>query len=73
MIRDALMAIDPTTAAELRARLAGIRRRAGTPATSQAAATSAAFFGRNPDLEDVVTAPHMRQGARQQLAGGSHR
>ena len=73
VIRDALMAVDPTTATEVRTRLAGIRRRAGTPATSQAAATSAAFFGRNPDLEDVVTAAHVPQGARQQLAGGSHR
>jgi 3-methyladenine DNA glycosylase AlkD len=73
VIRDALIAIDPTTAGALRERLAGIRRRAGMPATSAAAATATAFFGTNPDLEQTVASPGPHQGMRQQLAGGTPR
>ena len=73
VIRDALGAIEPTHSEPLRERLAGIRRRADAPATSAAAATATAFFGTNPDLQDIVSAPWPRQGVRQQLAGGSPR
>ena len=48
VIRDTLAKLDPATADDLRARLAGIRRRAGAPATS-AAAEAAARFGELPD------------------------
>jgi 3-methyladenine DNA glycosylase AlkD len=48
VIRDTLAKLDPATADELRARLAGIRKHAGAPATS-AAAETAARFGRLPD------------------------
>jgi len=43
VIRDTLTKLDPATADELRARLAGIRKHAGAPATSAAADTSARF------------------------------
>jgi 3-methyladenine DNA glycosylase AlkD len=48
VIRDALGKLDPGDAAELRVRLAGIRKRPGGPSTS-AAATTAARFGALPD------------------------
>jgi len=48
VIRDTLAKLDPAVAAELRERLAGIRRRPGAPSTSAAAAT-AARFGPLPD------------------------
>ena len=48
VIRDTLSKLDPATADELRARLAGIRKRTGAPATS-AAAETAAEFGALPD------------------------
>ncbi len=48
VIRDTLPKLDPTVAAGLRERLAGIRRRPGAPSTSAAAAT-AARFGPLPD------------------------
>jgi len=48
VIRDTLAKLDPGTAEQLRERLAGIRRRAGAPATS-AAAETVARFGRLPD------------------------
>jgi 3-methyladenine DNA glycosylase AlkD len=48
VIRDTLSKLDPATAAELRDRLAGIRRHAGAPSTS-AAADTIARFGRLPD------------------------
>jgi 3-methyladenine DNA glycosylase AlkD len=48
VIRDTLTKLDPATADELRAALAGIRKRAGAPATS-AAAEAAARFGQLPD------------------------
>ena len=48
VIRDTLAKLDPATADDLRTRLAGIRRRAGAPATS-AAAEAAARFGELPD------------------------
>lgn len=43
VIRDALSKLDPALGAEIRARLAGIRRTAGSPATSDASATAARF------------------------------
>lgn len=48
VIRDSLPKLDPAVAAELRDRLAGIRKRPGAPSTSAAAAL-AAQFGRLPD------------------------
>jgi 3-methyladenine DNA glycosylase AlkD len=48
VIRDTLAKLDPATAGELRARLDGIRKRTGAPATSEAART-AAQFGELPD------------------------
>jgi 3-methyladenine DNA glycosylase AlkD len=44
VIRDALTHVDPVVAAELRARLAGIRRRPGDVSTSPAAEAAAAFL-----------------------------
>jgi hypothetical protein len=43
VLRDTLAKLPPSDAAAIRARLAGIRRSAGAPATSRAAATAAAF------------------------------
>jgi 3-methyladenine DNA glycosylase AlkD len=48
VIRDTLAKLDPATADDLRARLTGIRKRSGAPATSTAAET-AAGFGALPD------------------------
>jgi len=48
VIRDTLVKLDPATADELRARLDGIRKRSGAPATS-AASEIADRFGRLPD------------------------
>jgi 3-methyladenine DNA glycosylase AlkD len=45
VIRDTLPKLDAATAADLRARLDGIRRRPGAPSTSRAAATAAQFAG----------------------------
>ncbi len=48
VIRDTLSKLDPATAGDLRSRLAGIRRRPGAPATSEASVTIARF-GEPPD------------------------
>ena len=53
VIRDSLSKLDPAVADEFRARLAGIRRRAGAPTTSIAAETSARFG----ELPDPTTHP----------------
>jgi hypothetical protein len=45
VVRDALPKLEPALAAELRARLDGVRRRPGAPSTSEAAATVARFVG----------------------------
>ena len=45
VIRDTLAKLDPATADELKARLAGIRKRPGAPATSDASETAARFGG----------------------------
>ena len=45
VIRDALAKLDPSAADPIRARLEGIRRRAGAPSTSAAAAAAARFGG----------------------------
>jgi hypothetical protein len=45
VIRDTLPKLDAATAADVRARLDGIRRRPGAPSTSRAAATAAQFAG----------------------------
>jgi 3-methyladenine DNA glycosylase AlkD len=45
VIRDTLPKLPPATAADLRARLDGIRRRPGAPNTSRAAETAAQFAG----------------------------
>ena len=48
VVRDSLVKLAPADADELRRRLAGIRKRAGAPSTSEAA-TTAARFGELPD------------------------
>lgn len=48
VVRDSLVKLAPADADELRAHLAGIRKRAGAPSTS-VAATTAARFGELPD------------------------
>lgn len=48
VIRDSLSKLDPRTAADLRARLSGIRKRAGGSSTSRASAVSTRF-GELPD------------------------
>jgi 3-methyladenine DNA glycosylase AlkD len=48
VVRDSLVKLAPSDADELRARVAGIRKRAGAPSTSPAA-TTAARFGELPD------------------------
>ncbi len=53
VIRDTLAKLDPLVADELRARLAGIRKRADAPTTSIAAETAARFG----DLPDPTTHP----------------
>jgi 3-methyladenine DNA glycosylase AlkD len=53
VIRDSLSKLDPTAAAQLRERLAGIRKRARAAATSLAAETSSRFG----DLPDPATLP----------------
>ena len=53
VIRDSLTKLDPAVADEFRARLAGIRRRAGAPTTSIAAETADRFG----ELPDPVTHP----------------
>jgi 3-methyladenine DNA glycosylase AlkD len=54
VIRDSLAKVaDPDAAADLRARLAGIRKRPGAPATSAAAALAAGFGG----LPDPINHP----------------
>ena len=45
VVRDTLHKLPAATAADLRARLDGIRRRPGAPSTSRAAATAAQFAG----------------------------
>jgi len=45
VIRDSLAKLDPAAAAELKDRLAGIRKRPGAPSTSAAAETAARFGG----------------------------
>lgn len=50
VIRDTLPRLAPPVAAELRTRLAGIRARAGSPATSTASRTRAAFAGLGLDV-----------------------
>ncbi len=45
VVRDTLQKLPAATAADLRARLDGIRRRPGAPSTSRAAATAAQFAG----------------------------
>ena len=56
VIRDTLTKLDPAVADELRGRLAGIRKRAGAPATSIAAET-AAGFGPLPDPATLPEPP----------------
>jgi 3-methyladenine DNA glycosylase AlkD len=56
VIRDSLSKLDPQDADELRARLAGIRRRPGAPSTS-AAAEMAERFGALPDPADHPEPP----------------
>jgi hypothetical protein len=45
VIRDALPKLDPDAAGRIRARLDGLRRKAGAPSTSAAAAAAARFGG----------------------------
>jgi 3-methyladenine DNA glycosylase AlkD len=55
VIRDALGKLDPEAAARLRADLAGIRRRPGTPSTSRAAETAARFSTASADFASNQT------------------
>lgn len=60
VVRDALTGAgaDPTLAAELRALLAGLRRRPGAPNTSRAQAAALAFIaGGLPDVRDLPVDP----------------
>lgn len=61
VIRDALVAVDAERGARIRTRLAGIRRQAGTPSTSDASAIASAFWAVNPDLSTVRTDQGIRQ------------
>jgi hypothetical protein len=45
VVRDSLALIDPRVAAELRARLSGVRRRTGGPSTSRASEAARSFAG----------------------------
>jgi 3-methyladenine DNA glycosylase AlkD len=56
VIRDTLAKLDPATAEDLRARLSGLRKRSGAPATS-AAAETAAGFGALPDPATLPEPP----------------
>jgi 3-methyladenine DNA glycosylase AlkD len=53
VIRDTLAKLDPTNAEAFRARLAGIRKHAGTPSTSEASLAALRFGG----LPDPITHP----------------
>lgn len=55
VIRDALTLIDPASAADLRVRLAGIRRRPGAQSTSPAAQASAAFLAATLAADATLT------------------
>ncbi len=50
VVRDALAKLDATDAGELRGTVAGIRRHPGSPPTSRAAGTAAAFLGLGLDV-----------------------
>jgi len=72
-IRDSLSKLPDDTAAVLRDRLAGIRRRPGAPSTSHAAAASAGFFqaidgGDAADAVDAGGAPRPAQSPGRQGA-----
>ena len=54
VLRDALAKLDPADAAAIAASLTGVRRRAGAPSTSDAAA-EAASFGRGPSTSDAAS------------------
>lgn len=56
VIRDALGKLEPATAHELRTQLSGIRKRAGTPATSAAATTVARFQDRPEPVASALVA-----------------
>lgn len=56
VVRDSLAKLEPVEAGALRTRLAGIRKRTGSPSTSEAAAT-AAGFGALPDPRDHPEPP----------------
>jgi 3-methyladenine DNA glycosylase AlkD len=45
VVRDSLVKLEPTVAADIRGRLAGVRRRPGSPSTSRAAALAGRFDG----------------------------
>lgn len=67
VLRDALSApaVEPSFAAEIRARLEGLRRDARQPSTSQAAETARGFVG----YERLTDAALQQQGARQHGGG----
>ena len=55
VIRDALALIDPSVAADLRAQLAGIRRRPGGDSTSPASQASASFLAAALSADETLT------------------
>jgi 3-methyladenine DNA glycosylase AlkD len=64
VVRDALAALPPSTAARLREQLAGVRRRAGATSTSRAASVAAGF-----NLGALTDAAVARQGDRYARTG----
>ncbi len=57
VVRDALSKLEPGLAARLRARLTGIRRPVGRPATSNAALAARRFLGGIPGAAELAEAP----------------
>jgi 3-methyladenine DNA glycosylase AlkD len=64
VIRDALILIDPRVAAELRKRLAGIRRRPGGASTSSASQSASMFLGGAAAAADLADRAVAMQGDR---------
>jgi len=71
VLRDALTApaIDPGFAAQIRASLDGIRRRADEPATSAAAAVAGSFAGLDRLADETLDRQGVRQGRAPVLSG----
>ena len=59
VIRDSLSKLEPASADDIRRRLAGIRRRAGAPSTSDAAELAERFCRHGPRPADARAATHL--------------